>query len=63
MGGMHGFSLTDSLLAELYRTTTGPVAFIDESYREPLQYGNERPFYSMSAVIIGRIREPWSATS
>ncbi|GAP61408.1 hypothetical protein AHiyo1_51080 [Arthrobacter sp. Hiyo1] len=54
MGGMHGFGLTDRPLAELYRTTTGPVAFIDESYREPLQYGNERPFYSMSAVIIGR---------
>jgi hypothetical protein len=51
---MHGFGLTDKHLAELYRTTSGPVAFIDESYREPLQYGNERPFHSMSAVIIGR---------
>jgi hypothetical protein len=53
MGGMHGFGLTDRPLAELYRTTTGPVAFIDESYREPL-YSDERPFYSMSAVIVGR---------
>ncbi|MFE5837292.1 hypothetical protein [Arthrobacter sp. NPDC056493] len=40
-------------MAELYRTTTGPVAFIDESYREPL-HTDERPFYSMSAVIVGR---------
>lgn len=53
MGGMHGFGLTDRALAELYRTTTGPVAFIDESYREPL-HSDERPFYSMSAVIVGR---------
>jgi hypothetical protein len=53
VGGMHGFGLTDRPLAELYRTTTGPVAFIDESYREPL-YSDERPFYSMSAVIVGR---------
>lgn len=53
MGGMHGFGLRDSHLAELYRTTTGPVAFIDESYREPL-HTDERPFYSMSAVIVGR---------
>jgi hypothetical protein len=53
MGGMHGFGLTDRPLAELYRTTAGPVAFIDESYREPL-YSDERPFYSMSAVIVGR---------
>src|SRR6476661_4792744 len=50
---MHGFGLRDSHLAELYRTTTGPVAFIDESYREPL-HSDERPFYSMSAVIVGR---------
>jgi hypothetical protein len=50
---MHGFGLTDRPLAELYRTTTGPVAFIDESYREPLN-SDERPFYSMSAVIVGR---------
>jgi hypothetical protein len=50
---MHGFGLTDRSLAELYRTTTGPVAFIDESYREPL-HTDERPFYSMSAVIVGR---------
>lgn len=53
MGGMHGFGLTDRALAELYRTTTGPVAYIDESYREPL-HSDERPFYSMSAVIVGR---------
>jgi hypothetical protein len=53
MGGMHGFGLSDRALAELYRTTTGPVAFIDESYREPL-HSDERPFYSMSAVIVGR---------
>lgn len=53
MGGMHGFGLTDRPLAELYRTTTGPVAYIDESYREPL-HSDERPFYSMSAVIVGR---------
>ena len=53
MGGMHGFGLTDRSLAELYRTTSGPVAFIDESYREPL-HSDERPFYSMSAVIVGR---------
>jgi hypothetical protein len=50
---MQGFGLTDRPLAELYGTTTGPVAFIDESYREPLN-SDERPFYSMSAVIIGR---------
>jgi hypothetical protein len=50
---MHGFGLTDRPLAEPYRTTTGPVAFIDESYREPL-HTDERPFYSMSAVIVGR---------
>jgi len=50
---MHGFGLTDRPLAELYRTTTGPVAYIDESYREPL-HSDERPFYSMSAVIVGR---------
>lgn len=36
MAGMHGFGLTDRPLAELYRTTAGPVAYIDESYREPL---------------------------
>ncbi|MDQ0031552.1 hypothetical protein [Arthrobacter bambusae] len=53
MGGMHGFGLKDRSLAELYRTTSGPVAFIDESYREPL-HSDERPFYSMSAVIVGR---------
>jgi hypothetical protein len=53
VGGMHGFGLTDKPLTELYRTTTGPVAFIDESYREPL-HSDERPFYSMSAVIVGR---------
>ncbi|MFE4835270.1 hypothetical protein ACFRAU_11400 [Arthrobacter sp. NPDC056691] len=29
------------------------MAFIDESYREPL-HTDERPFYSMSAVIVGR---------
>ncbi|MDJ0458619.1 hypothetical protein PUN71_015550 [Arthrobacter sp. NQ7] len=53
MGGMHGFGLKDRSLADLYRTTSGPVAFIDESYREPL-HSDERPFYSMSAVIVGR---------
>jgi len=50
---MNGFGLKDRSLAELYRTTSGPVAFIDESYREPL-HSDERPFYSMSAVIVGR---------
>lgn len=53
MGDMQGFGLNDEPLAELYRRTSGPVAFIDESYREP-GYSNERPFYSMSAVIIDR---------
>ena len=53
MSGMHGFGLTDPVLNTLYTRTKGPVAFIDESYREPLR-SNERPFYMMSAVIVGR---------
>lgn len=53
MSGMHGFGLTDPTLSTLYRRTKGPVAYIDESYREPLR-SNERPFYTMSAVIVGR---------
>ncbi|MCZ2403557.1 hypothetical protein IV498_10280 [Paenarthrobacter sp. Z7-10] len=53
MSGMHGFGLTDPVLSTLYTRTKGPVAFIDESYREPLR-NNERPFYMMSAVIVGR---------
>lgn len=52
MVGMKGFGLTDPALERLYGDVTGPVAFIDESYREPLR-SNERPFYMMSAVIIG----------
>ena len=52
-GGMHGFGLTDSTLSTLYTRTKGPVAYIDESYREPLR-SSERPFYTMSAVIVGR---------
>lgn len=50
---MHGFGLTDPVLSTLYRRTKGPVAYIDESYREPMR-SNERPFYTMSAVIVGR---------
>lgn len=53
MSGMHGFGLTDPVLSTLYQRTKGPVAYIDESYREPLR-SNERPFYTMSAVIVGR---------
>lgn len=53
MVGMNGFGLTDPALERLYGDVKGPVAFIDESYREPLR-SNERPFYTMSAVIVGR---------
>lgn len=49
---MKGFGLRDQALERLYGDVTGPVAFIDESYREPLS-SNERPFYMMSAVLIG----------
>ncbi|MDJ0318886.1 hypothetical protein [Arthrobacter antibioticus] len=52
MVGMKGFGLTDPALERLYGDVKGPVAFIDESYREPLR-SNERPFYTMSAVIVG----------
>ena len=53
MSGMHGFWLTDSVLSTLDQRTKCPVAYIDESYREPLR-NDERPFYTMSAVIGGR---------
>ena len=46
-------SLRDPRLVELYRRTPGAVAFVDESYRER-PFGNERPFYSMSAVTFSR---------
>lgn len=46
-------SLRDPRLVELYPRTPGAVAFVDESYRER-PFGNERPFYSMSAVTFSR---------
>lgn len=49
---MDGFGLRDEKLRKIYSTTSGPVAFIDESYRQPGR--GERPFYTMSAAIIGR---------
>lgn len=49
---MDGFGLRDEKLRTIYSTTSGPVAYIDESYRQPGR--GERPFYTMSAAIIGR---------
>lgn len=33
--GMDGFGLRDEKLPTIYSTSSGPVAFIDESYRQP----------------------------
>lgn len=51
--GMAGFGLRDEQLRRLYAHSTGPVVFIDESYREPLR-NDEHPFYAMSGVIVDR---------
>lgn len=50
--GMDGFGLGDEKLRELYHRVPGPVAFIDESIREPNNAYGERPFYAMSGVIV-----------
>lgn len=42
--------LEDSHLETLYARTTGPVAFVDESYWDARAQGRGRSFYSMSAV-------------
>ena len=57
MISMDGYSLRDDRLREVYATTSGPVAFIDESYRAPGFAGRgrpERPFYVLSAVVVER---------
>lgn len=54
---MDGHSLRDEQLRGAYATTSGPVAFIDESYRGPGFIGHsgpERPFYVLSAVVVER---------
>ena len=47
------YVLRDTRLAELYRRTSGAVAFIDESFR-PQPIGGQAPFYSMTALIMPR---------
>ncbi|KHL01746.1 hypothetical protein [Sinomonas humi] len=57
MTTMDGYSLRDERLKKVYATTSGPVAFIDESYRAPGFVGHkgpERPFYVLSAVVVER---------
>ena len=54
---MDGYSLRDDNLRQAYATSSGPVAFIDESYRAPGFIGRggpERPFYVLSAVVVER---------
>lgn len=52
MSIVDGASLKDERLRALYQRSPGPVVFIDESLREPGR--GERPFYSMSGVIIAK---------
>lgn len=57
---MDGFGLRDDALRTEYAKTSGPVAFVDESFRRA--DGGERPFYLMSAAVIeqdaaARVRE------
>jgi hypothetical protein len=47
-----GPGLKDDRLRILYQRTPGPIAYIDESLREPGR--GERPFYAMSAIVIAR---------
>ncbi|WP_442546107.1 hypothetical protein ACSBOX_21490 (plasmid) [Arthrobacter sp. KN11-1C] len=54
---MDGFGLRDNRLREIYAGSSGPVAFLDESYRAPGNRGrdfNERPFYTIAAVVVDR---------
>lgn len=55
-GQFDGDGFSDPKLRVLYDNSSGPIAFIDESYRAPSQALEGNAFYILTAVVIARPR-------